>query len=312
MKKQNEPGKSLVVVASTNYNKKNSQLLIEEGKKAFEKFLFVPINRIKIAEERGESKLYYKGIDLLEFDACYPRFGSNDFFMGEAVLRILDGSKIYCPVSLKSYQLSNHKYYSIKKLAEAGLPVVLTSLSVSPGVVEKISKEFSFPLVLKLISGFAGKGVMRVENDSQLKSILDTVHLFEESITTQKYVESDSSDIRCYVFGDEVLAVKRQGAKGDWRANISRGGSAEIIQGSKALKEAAKKAAEVLGFGICAIDFIETSVVKEGFTIIEANFQPGPFRKFLGNRVPKEMMEFVRSKVEKGKWFSGNAPLFSF
>lgn len=301
LKKVSENGKSLVIIASSHYNKKNNKIIIEEAEKAFEKFLFVPINKIRIVEEKGESKLLYKGVNLLEFDACYPRFGSRDYFMGEAVLRILDDAKIYTPVSLKGFQLSNHKYYSIKKLAEENLPTVLTLLSISPSAVKRISKEFDFPLVLKLISGFAGKGVMLVNDDSQLKSILDTVHLFEEYIATQKYVESNATDIRCYVFGEKVLTVKRTGTKGDWRANISRGGKAEIIPGTKKMSEIAVRAAKTLGFDICAIDFIETSLVKEGFVIIEANFQPGPFRKFLGNRVPKEIMEFIRSKIEKAK-----------
>lgn len=301
MSENEKKKRSLVVIASTHYNKKNNEILIEEAKKAFEKFLFVPINRVRITEEKGESKLLYKNTDLLEFDACYPRFGSSDYFMGEAVLGILDKADLYTPVSLKAYQLSNHKYYSIKKLAENNLPTVLTSLSISPSVVEKISEEFNFPLVLKLISGFAGKGVMRVGDRSQLKSILDTVHLFEEYITTQKYIETNATDIRCYVFGDRVLTVKRTGTKGDWRANISRGGKAEIIEGSKKMEKAAVESAEVLGFDICAVDFIEASEVDEGFAIIEANFQPGPFRKFLGNRVPKEMVKFIKSKVKKNK-----------
>ena len=291
--------KSLVVIASAEYNKKNNKILIDEAEKAFENFLFVPINKITIVEENGSTKLMFKEKNLLNFDVVYPRFGSNDYFMGEAILLAIEKSKAYCPVSLKGFQLSNHKYYSIKKLAEEKIPTVLTSLSVSPDAVEKISKEFSFPLVLKLISGFAGKGVMRVENQPQLKSILDTVHLFEESITTQKYIEGHASDIRCYVFGDKVLTVQRQGAGDDWRANISRGGSAKIIKPLKGMEETAIKAARILGFDICAIDFMETKTVKEGFAVIEANFQPGPFRKFLGSRVPKEMMKFIRSKVEK-------------
>ncbi len=293
--------KSLVVIASSHYNKKNNKVLIEEAEKVFEKFLFAPINKISIVEEKGKPKLLFRGQNLLEFDACYPRFGSRDHFMGEAVLSILDRSPVYTPVSLRGFQLSNHKYYSIKKLAEEKLPTVLTALSISPLVVEKISREFSFPLVLKLISGFAGKGVMRVENGAQLKSILDTVHLFEEYIATQKYVEGHSSDVRCYVFGEKVLTVKRVGAKGDWRANISRGGTAKIIRGPKAMQEAAVRAAKTLGFEICAVDFIQTKAVKEGFVIIEANFQPGPFRKFLGNRVPMEMMQYIRSRLEKKK-----------
>jgi len=291
--------KSLVIIASTNYNKKNNRVLLDEAEKAFERVLFVPINKIIIVEENGSTKLIFKEKNLLDFDVVYPRFGSNDYFMGEAVLMAIEKSSAYCPVSLKGYQLSNHKYYSIKKLAENKIPTVLTSLSVSPDVVEKISKEFSFPLVLKLISGFAGKGVMRVENQSQLKSILDTVHLFEDSITTQKYIEGRASDIRCYVFGDKVLTVGRKGAGDDWRANISRGGSAKIIKPLKGMEEAAIQSARILGFDICAIDFMESKAEKEGFVVIEANFQPGPFRKFLGSRVPKEMMEFIRKKVEK-------------
>jgi len=291
--------KSMVVIASTHYNKKNNKIFVEEAEKAFEKFLFVPINKITMVEENGSTKLMFKEKNLLDFDIVYPRFGSNDYFMGEAILMAIEKSSAYCPVSLKGYQLSNHKYYSIKKLAENKIPTVLTSLSVSPSVVEKISKEFSFPLVLKLISGFAGKGVMRVENQSQLKSILDTVHLFEDAITTQKYIEGRSSDIRCYVFGDTVLTVKRKGAGGDWRANISRGGSAKIIRPLKGMKEIAIKCARILGFDICAIDFMESKSVKEGFVVIEANFQPGPFRKFLGSRVPMEIMKFIREKTDK-------------
>ncbi|MFH1234739.1 MAG: RimK family alpha-L-glutamate ligase [Candidatus Diapherotrites archaeon] len=294
-------GKSLAIIAASHYNKQNNKVLIAEAEKAFDKVLFAPINRLMIAEEKGESKLLFKGINLLEFDACYPRFGSKDYFMGEAILRILDNSKIYTPVSLKGFQLSNHKFYSIKKLAEAGLPTLLTSLSSSPDVVKKISAEFDFPLVLKLINGFAGKGVMLINDNGQLKSILDTVHLFEEYISTQKYVESNAIDFRCYVFGEKVLTVKRTGAKDDWRANISRGGKAEIVPDNKKMSDAAIKASKILGFDICAIDFIQTKSMPEGFAIIEANFQPGPFRKFLGNTVPKEMMEFIRAKAEKAR-----------
>ncbi len=293
--------KSIAIIAASHYHKANNKVLIEEAQKAFENVLFVPINRLMIAEEKGESKILFKGVNLLDFDACYPRFGSKDYFMGEAILRILDNSKIYTPVSLKGFQLSNHKYYSIKKLAEEGLPTLLTSLSSSPDVVKKISSEFDFPLVLKLISGFAGKGVMLIKDDSQLKSILDTVHLFEEYIVTQTYAESKATDIRCYVFGEKVLTVKRTGAKDDWRANISRGGKAEIVSENKKMSEVAVKASKILGFDICAIDFIQTKSLPEGFAIIEANFQPGPFRRFLGNTVPKEMMEFIRAKAEKAK-----------
>lgn len=292
---------SIAIIAATHYNKGNNKLLIKEAKRVFDKALFVPINKLRIVEENGTTKILYKETNLLEFDACYPRFGSSDFFMGEAILRILDNASIYTPVSLKGYQLANHKYFTIKKLAENKVPCLLTSLSASPQAMENIVKEFGFPVVLKLISGFAGKGVMLVRDKKQLLSILDTVHLFEDYISAQRFVPGKNSDIRCYVFGDEVLSVKRTGKPGDWRANISRGGKAEIIEGNKKMEKYAVKAARVLGFDICAVDFIETNLTKQGFAVIEANFQPGPFRKFLGNTVPKKMMEFIKKKVEGEK-----------
>ena len=290
---------SIAIIASTHYNRGNNKILIEEAEKAFEKVLFVPINKLTVIEENGVSKIMYKNTNLLEFDACYPRFGSRDYFMGEAVLRVIDSAPIYSPVSLKGYQISNHKYYTVKKLAESKIPCVLTSLSASPQAVENIVEEFGFPLVLKLISGFAGKGVMLIRDSSELRSILDTVHLFEEYISAQRFIPNANTDIRCYVFGSKVLSVKRTGAPSDWRANISRGGKAEIIEGNKKMERYAVKAAKALGFDICAVDFVETELTRQGFAVIEVNFQPGPFRKFLGNTVPKMMMEFIKKKVSE-------------
>mgnify|MGYP000088295576 CR=1 FL=1 len=290
---------SIAIIASTHYNRGNNKILIEEAEKAFEKVLFVPINKLTVIEENGVSKIMYKNTNLLEFDACYPRFGSRDYFMGEAVLRVIDSAPIYSPVSLKGYQISNHKYYTVKKLAESKIPCVLTSLSASPQAVENIVEEFGFPLVLKLISGFAGKGVMLIRDSSELRSILDTVHLFEEYISAQRFIPNANTDIRCYVFGSKVLSVKRTGAPNDWRANISRGGKAEIIEGNKKMERYAVKAAKALGFDICAVDFVETELTRQGFAVIEVNFQPGPFRKFLGNTVPKMMMEFIKKKVSE-------------
>jgi len=290
---------SLTIIASTHYNRKNNQILIKEAEKAFDKVLFVPRNKLTIVEENGTSKIMYKNTNLLEFDACYPRFGSNDYFMGEAVLRVIDTAPVYSPVSLKGYQIANHKYYTVKKLAESRIPCVLTSLSASPQVMENMVEEFGFPLVLKLISGFAGKGVMLIRDSSELKSILDTVHLFEEYLSAQRFVPNANSDIRCYVFGNKVLSVRRTGAKDDWRANISRGGKAEIIEGNKKMERYAVKAAKALGMDICAVDFVETELTRQGFAVIEVNFQPGPFKKFLGSTVPKLMMEFIKKKISK-------------
>ncbi len=291
--------KRLLIIGSRRYKKKTVKSLIAEGEKLFDSVLFVPVHKIRIVEEKGENKLFYKDIDLLKFDACYPRTGAKDFFLAEAVLKIIDDSEMYSPVTLESYQYSNHKYYTVKKLAEAGIPTLDASLSVSAEASSSVIKKFGFPVVLKLISGFAGKGVMLVKDKKQLASILDTLHLFEEYVSAQKYAAAGNTDIRCYVLGEEVIAAKRTGAKGDWRANMSRGGSVKPIKATPRMKKLAVEAARALKFDICAVDMIETRKAngKKRVAVIEVNFQPGPFQKFLGNKITKAMVEFIHEKV---------------
>ncbi len=287
---------SLAIIGSRHYKHSTVKSLIEEGRKLFDRVTFAPIDRVRIVFEENEAKLLFKGRDLLEYDVCYPRLSSRDYVMGEAVLRVLGQSNVYSPVNLRAYQITNHKYYTIKELSNAKIPIVKSSLFISPDSAKRILKEFGMPLVVKVLSGFAGKGVILVENEKQLNSILDTVRLFDEFISAQKFVKGKNSDIRCYVIGKKVITIRRIGKQGEWRANVSRGASAEEIAPTKEMRNIALGAAKLLGMDICAVDLIES---KGGLAVIEVNFMPGPFKKYLGNTVTKEMVKFLHKKAKE-------------
>ena len=287
---------SLTIIGSKHFKESTVKSLIEEGSKLFDSVVFAPINKIRLVFENNQPKLLFKGRDLLESTVCYPRLSSRDYVFGEAVLKVLGKSRVYSPVSLRSYQITNHKYYTIKELSNAKIPIVKSSLFTDPESAKQILKEFGMPVVVKLLSGFAGKGVIRVENEKQLDSILDTVTLFDEFISVQKFIEGKNSDIRCYVVGEKVIAVRRIGKQGEWRANVSMGGTAEEISPSKEMKKIALDSARLLKMDICAVDLIET---PSGPAVIEINFMPGPFKKYLGNRVTKEMAEFLFEKAKE-------------
>jgi ribosomal protein S6--L-glutamate ligase len=289
---------SLAVIGSRHYKSSTVKSLIEEGKKLFDRVTFVPIDRIKAVFEKNQARLLFKEKDILGYDVCYPRLSSRDYVMGEVVLKVLDESNIYCPVNLRAYQVANHKYYTIKELSNAKVPIVKSSLFISPASARQTLREFGMPFVVKLLSGFAGKGVILVENEKQLNSILDTVHLFDEFISAQKFVKGKNSDIRCYVVGEKVIAVKRIGTQGEWRANISRGGTAEEITPTKEMQRIALAAARLFKMDICAVDLIES---ERGLAVIEVNFMPGPFKKYLGNLVTKEMIGFLHGKAVERK-----------
>lgn len=290
---------SLAIIGSKRFKKSTAKAFKEEAPKKFLEFAFVPINKITISSEKGKTKILYKGKNLLEFDAIYPRLSSRDYAMAQAVLKILEEQKkAYCPVGLFGFNVSNHKYYTTKELAANGIPVVVSTLFISPETAGETIKELGFPTVLKLLSGFAGKGVILVRDEKQMQSILDTVTMFDEFISAQKFVDGKNSDIRCYVFGKKVIAVRRTGKQGEWRANISRGGTAAQIKLTKEMEKIALSSAKVLKMEICAVDLIET---KNGLAVVEVNFMPGPFKKFLGNKIVKKMVEFLHDKVKERK-----------
>ena len=288
-----------LLVTGKRSTSESRHLVLEEAKKLFETVLSVPLDKIRVECKNGENKLYYKNQDLTQFDVVYVRLFSGDFVFGQIVLDILEASpKVYTPNCVESFQVTNHKYYTVKQLSDVGIPVPATALSVSPESAHHQAHRFGFPVVVKLLSGFGGKGVMLSNSEAEFKPVLDTLKVFKEFICTQEFLETkqgeSGSDIRYYVLGEEVFAVKRQSKKGEWRANVSRGGRARQIEVDPKLKKIALKSAQVLGLDVCAVDFIET---EEGHRVVEVNFTPGAIIKTFGNKVVKK---FVRALHVKG------------
>ncbi len=293
MRQKKENNKTLVVIGSKHYKKSTIQAFIEEAPAFFDSFIFAPIDKITFSLY-PKPKLIYKNKNLLDSSVIYPRISAKDYVLGEPLLEIVEKSQVYCPVSLFSYRITNHKFYTSSFLGKHGLPIIDSSLFVSPETAMHSIKEFGFPVVAKILSGFAGKGVVLIENEKQLSSILDTMHLYQESLSSQRFVAGKNSDIRCYVIGGKVISVKRTGKPGDWRANISRGGTAELIEGNKDLEQISLQTAKLLNMDICAVDLIENN---GSYYVIEVNFMPGPFKKFLGNKIIKEMLSFLSKKA---------------
>jgi len=69
-----------------------------------------------------------------------------------------------------------------------------------------------------------------------------------------------------------VGAMKRQGKEGEFRSNLHRGGSANIVELSDEEENAALKAAKSLGLGICGVDLLQSA---RGPLILEVNSSPG-------------------------------------
>ncbi|MDQ4140251.1 MAG: 30S ribosomal protein S6--L-glutamate ligase, partial [Bacteroidota bacterium] len=91
---------------------------------------------------------------------------------------------------------------------------------------------------------------------------------------------------------------KRQGKEGEFRSNLHRGGTGELIKLSRAEKNAALQAAKVLDLDIAGVDMLQSA---RGPLILEVNSSPGleGIEKATKTDIASKIIEYTESLVEK-------------
>src|SRR5690606_33430719 len=85
--------------------------------------------------------------------------------------------------------------------------------------------------------------------------------------------EAGGSDIRCLVIGNKVVAsMQRTASEGEFRSNLHRGGSAQLIKLKPSERSTALKAAQTMGLKVAGVDLLRSS---RGPLIMEVNSSPG-------------------------------------
>ena len=94
------------------------------------------------------------------------------------------------------------------------------------------------------------------------------------NILVQQFIkEAEATDIRALVIGEKVVAaMKRQGAPGEIRSNLHRGGAGERVKITPQERATAVKAARTLGPNVCGVDMLRS---KNGPLVVELNSSPG-------------------------------------
>ncbi len=131
-----------------------------------------------------------------------------------------------------------------------------------------------YPIIIKLVSGTQGMGVILAENKSNAESILEAFYATREKVIMQKFIrEAKGADIRAFVVDGEIVgAMKRQAKPGDFRSNLHRGGTSELITLTSQEEETALKSVEILGLKIAGVDMLKTN---SGPVVLEVNASPG-------------------------------------
>ena len=251
---------------------KSTEMIIKEAKKMFLHVDFVPIREV-VLEVNGESKITYNDKSILGYDYILPRIDSKRASFGYHVIKSLDAFEVRKPYPASAIPISHNKWASLFELAKKKIPVPKTLYTATKNSAQKLIDKLTFPIVMKLVSSYGGKGVLFLQGETAAESVVKTLDVLKQDLMLEEFIENPGEDIRGFVVGDEVVAsMKRVCKKGEKRANVSSGGIAKPCNLTEEEKEICLKSAEAVKSKILAVDMIRS---KNGPKVIEVNLNPG-------------------------------------
>jgi len=170
---------------------------------------------------------------------------------------------------------SRDKLRALQLLARAGVGLPTTAFAHGPRKAEEVVAEVGgAPVIIKLLEGTQGMGVILAETQASATSIIEAFPAANVNILVQEYIrEAAGSDVRALVVGGEVAAaMKRTSRKGEFRANLHRGGKAEAVTLSEEERITALRSVEALGLNVAGVDMLRSS---RGTLVLEVNASPG-------------------------------------
>ncbi len=245
----------------------------------------------------------YNGGPLENFDAIIPRIGASKTFYGTAVVRQFEVMGVFPTNESQAISRSRDKLRCMQILAKEGVGLPVTGFAHATqdidGLIETVG---GAPLVIKLLEGTQGIGVVLAETYQAAKSVIEAFRGLDANILVQEYIkEAQGADLRCFVVGGKVIAaMKRQGAEGEFRSNLHRGGKAEKIKLTPEERSTAIRAAKAMGLRVAGVDLLRSN---HGPVVMEVNSSPGleGIEKATEIDVAGKIIEYVAKNAILGK-----------
>ena len=238
-----------------------------------------------------------EGTQLPKYDAVSPRIGASISFYGTAVVRQFEMTGSFCVNESVAISRSRDKLRSLQLLSRKGIGLPRTGFANRPDNIKDLIKNVGgAPCVIKLLEGTQGIGVVLADTAKTAEAIVEAFMGLEANILIQEFIkEAGGADIRCFVVGDRVVAaMKRQGAEGEFRSNLHRGGSAELIRLTKEERATAVAAANIMGLNVCGVDLLRA---ERGPVVMEVNSSPG--LEGIETATKKDVADLIFQFIEK-------------
>lgn len=264
-----------IAILSRNRKLYSTIRLVEACKQQGHEVDVLDVARCYMNISQDKPELHFKGEVLPDYDAVIPRIGASVTFYGTAVLRQLEMMGVFPVNESVAITRSRDKLRSLQLLSRARVGMPKTGFADSPDDIQDLIKMLGgAPLVIKLLEGTQGIGVVLAETRKAAESVIEAFLGMNTNILVQEFIqEAGGADIRCFVIGGKVVAsMIRQAPEGEFRSNLHRGGSAQLVKITPKERATAVKAAQVMGLNVAGVDILRSD---RGPLVMEVNSSPG-------------------------------------
>lgn len=262
----------------------------------------IVLNTLRFAIDltSDEPDLQYRGKPLSDYDAVIPRIGASITFYGLAVVRQFEQMDVYTPNTANGIANSRDKLRSIQILSRHNIGIPATTFVRNrKDVLPAIERVGGAPVVIKLLEGTQGIGVILAPDNKVAEAVIETLQSTKQNVLIQRFVaESKGRDIRALVVGDRVVAAMRRTAQpGEFRSNVHRGGSTQIVELDDEYQRVAVQAAQIMGLKVAGVDMLEST---DGPLVMEVNSSPGleGIETATGLDVAGAIVDYIASQVD--------------
>lgn len=241
----------------------------------------VDFNDIEVmAQDDFDGRIYVRGepMDCPDF-VFVMTVEERETYQLKAVLRMFETLGVHCINTYEAIEAAGDKLYSFQ-VAKAAVPEVRiprTMLVTDRTGVEEIGRRIGYPMVMKIMHGFQGRGVCLVESERELKGILGMVTAadFGDQIIVQEAVMSSKGrDLRVVVAAGEMVTAFVRHNDGDFKSNLHQGGYIEPFDPPQELVDMSLRIADACGLKLGSIDYLFGEGEGE-FLLCEVNSVPG-------------------------------------
>ena len=265
----------------------------------------VQINGSYIKYDNGKHTIYSidddKGFDLDSSTVVFVR-GTPTKDSSLDLISEIERLGVCCVNSRTSISIAADKYRSYIRLKDYGLTQPKTVLIANKDSVEKSFENLDtkFPIILKTLRGSKGVGVLFVESERSLTSVVQLIFKTDSNadLVIQEYIKTEF-DVRVIVLSGKIVAtMQRDVLEGDFRSNYSQGAKVKKYKLTQLETEQSLLAAKSVGGILSAVDFIPSSdPEKKPPYMLEVNSSPGTegIEQASGKNIVKEIIEHFRN-----------------